>query len=139
MRFVSSLMLCALLVATMGACRKTIEGPCEAVPESYAIDISSALTTEQAKFFEKNFAICKQRKFRKDPNALFSVGVSVLHGVGTQKEPSKAFLWLKGAADKKHKRAQKILAEMFMQGVGVVRDPLIARKYVAASEGLPIP
>jgi TPR repeat protein len=133
MRIALPLLLQFLVVTSITGCTKTVEGVCATVPQEFAMSLNRPPSPEQSKFFEKNFLVCKQRKNRRDPNALYSVGVSVLHGLGTEKDPSKAFLWFKGAADKKHNASQKILAEMFMQGVGVVRDPLIAKKYLDVS------
>jgi hypothetical protein len=117
-----------LIVST--ACTKADVGVCDVAPEGFEVALNTPLTTQQREFFTKNYRTCKTRKLKKDPNALYNVGVAVLQGLGTEKDASKAFLWFKGAADKNHRGAQAILAEMFMQGVGVVRDPLIAQKYL---------
>lgn len=121
-------------IALNSGCSKAPEtGPCQEIPKHFSVSLYAPPSQEQAQFFSKNFKACKKRNKKHNRNALFSVGVSVFHGLGTEKDPIKAFLWFKGAADKGHKGAQELLAEMFMNGIGVPRDPLIAKKYLAVS------
>lgn len=123
----------ALVVALLvSGCTQKSVGTCHVSPIQ-DVSINAELTPEQKEFFAKNYLPCKQRNKKKDPDALFNVGVAVLYGLGTEKAPYKAFLWFKGAADKNHRGAQKILAQMFSQGVGTFRDVLIAKKYEDAS------
>jgi TPR repeat protein len=121
-----------MAVSAVG-CTREVLGSCEVSPITSSVSLNAELTAEQKAFFTKNYLPCKQRNKKKNPDALFNVGVAVLHGLGTNKDPSKAFLWFKGAADKDHKASQRILAQMFSQGVGIFRDPQIAQKYEAAS------
>lgn len=127
-----TLLLPAIIFGAIGCTQKPV-GSCEVLPTHTTVALNSELTTEQKEFYSKNYLPCKQRNKKKDPQALFNVGVAVLYGLGTDKDASKAFLWFKAAADKDHKGAQRILAQMFAQGVGVFRDPLIAQKYETVS------
>jgi len=122
----------AIAMSAIG-CTKEVVGTCEVSPFGTAISVDAALTAEQKAFFTKNYLPCKQRKKKKDPEALFNVGVAVLNGLGTTKDATKAFLWFKGAADKDHRAAQRILAQMFSKGIGIFRDVQIAQKYEEAS------
>lgn len=116
----------------ISGCTQKSVGTCHISPLQ-DVSINAELTPEQKEFFAKNYLPCKQRNKKKDPDALFNVGVAVLYGLGTEKAPCKAFLWFKGAADKNHRGAQRVLAQMFSQGVGTFRDVLIAKKYEDAS------
>lgn len=129
-------LLSVLFIAGMlSACHKEAPtGPCEEVPKTFVMSLHTPPSKEQAQFFTTNYKACKKRKLKRDPNALFSVGVSVLHGLGTQSDPMKAFLWFKGAADKGQTDAQRILSQMFAEGVGVHQDPMIAKKYADAAQ-----
>lgn len=126
-----------VFVLLTSACTKPDLGTCEDVPAHLEISLNTPLSEAQSRFFSTNYLPCKQRKLKRNRNALYSVGVAVLHGLGTERDASKAFLWFKGAADKEHRGAQRVLADMFMQGVGVVKDPLIAQKYVVVSKHPP--
>jgi TPR repeat protein len=125
-----------LLVAVffgLGCQKQSALGPC-LVPTSDFVSVFASPGADEAKFYAGNYKACKQRKYKKNPEALFSVGVSVLHGLGTQKDPMKAFLWFKAAADLGHRGAKRVLAEMFAHGVGVAKSEGIAAKYLAACE-----
>lgn len=118
----------------MGGCTKGAEtGPCLISPAEYIVTVDKTPDDIEKQFFTEAYRCCKKRHLKKNPNALYNVGVAVLHGLGTKKDPMKASLWFKGAADKGHKGAQLILAQMFKDGVGVPRDPQIAKKYLAVA------
>jgi len=78
----------------------------------------------------RNFTGCRKRRRRHLGYALFSTGLSVLYGLGIEKNPAKAFLWLKAAADKDHKDAKRLVGEMLSLGYGIPKDLDQARFYL---------
>lgn len=120
--------VCLALASAVGCSSKTAQ-QCVPLPDDMKVSAEVPPSEAFHAALLANYPGCKKRNKRYLDYALFSVGVSVLHGIGTQKSPHKAFLWLKAAAEKGHPKAIGLVIEMFEKGIGVPKDLQIAAKY----------
>lgn len=84
------------------------------------------------KFYE-SFEYFSRAADKRDPSALYNLGVCHLNGCGCTKDTAKAIENFTRAADMNHPRALNALGELYRDGVGVERDAAKALAFFADS------
>lgn len=84
------------------------------------------------KFYE-SFEYFSRAADKRDPSALYNLGVCYLNGYGCTKDAAKAIETLTRAADMNHPRAMNALGELYRDGVDVEKDIAKALSFFADS------
>lgn len=84
---------------------------------------------------ELTLADCQQKAAEGVAEAQWQLGQRYENGVGVKKNNMRALAQYKKAAEQKHKKACAKLADLYESGKFVRKDPVLAAKYKAWSEG----